>query len=122
MKGGNAHPARQQQQGNDQVAVEDAQNAEQSSGDGRSQNNKVAQAHAVGQVADERIKQAGQLGKNRQAAGKGIVGGQPLLQQRQQRGDEGTVGVVHKVAARDGEDLVGVEGVGNGRFRQRHVF
>jgi hypothetical protein len=96
------------------VAGRQAQAAEHGGRDARRQDDEIAHADPVGQVADEGVEHAGQLGEDGQAAGQGIADAQVSLDQGQQWSQKCRIGVMYQVADADGCHLVGLE-AGAGR-------
>jgi len=73
---------------------------------------RVAQVHAVCQVADDGLEQRRSLHEHRQQPGLGLGQGQAGDEGRQERGQESGVGIVHGVRHADGEHAVGLKSLG----------
>ncbi len=126
MEGGDADADGQQQQRQREVVGRKADHRHHRGRDARRQNHEIAQADAVGQIADEGVEQARQHGKNGQRAGHGIVGGERLLDYRQQRSQKCREGVMDEMGSRNGRHLIRVEcgidaGIGRREIDRRQM-
>ena len=109
VEGRDADPGHEEHQRQRRVGRRKAEATEHRRGDGWRQDDEIAHADPVGQIADEGVEQAGQLREDRQAAGRRHSRCPTLTGSAAVAARDRAEGIVDHVSGADGEHLVGLE-------------